>query len=87
MTRRGSGWRVKVPDGNAQGQIREREGGHDGNRRDSGRGSKERYLTSGVMARRDSSKMVETWWNRPRRIEGRMGTVVGEGPKGRGMVG
>ena len=45
VTRRGSGWRVKVPDGYTQGQVREREGGHDGDRIDSGRGSQERYLT------------------------------------------
>ena len=74
LTRWGSGWRFKVPDEYAQGQIGEGEGGHDGNRIDSGRGSKERYLISRVMARRDGSKMVETWWNRPRRIEGHMGT-------------
>ena len=29
VTRRGSGWRVKVPDGYAQGQVVEREGGQD----------------------------------------------------------
>ena len=74
VTRQGSGWRVKVLDGYTQGQVRERKGGHDGNRIDSRKGSKERYLTSGVMARRNGSKMVETWWNRPRRIEGLMGT-------------
>ena len=60
VTRWGSGCRVKVLDGYAQGQVRERKGGHDGNRIDSGRRSKERYLTSRVMARRDGSKMVET---------------------------
>ena len=25
------------------------------------------------MAKRDGSKMVETWWNRPKRVERRMG--------------
>ena len=70
VTRMGSGWRVKVPDGYTQGQVREREGGHDGDRIDSGRGSQERYLTSGVMTGRDSSEMVEAWGNRPRRIKG-----------------
>ena len=39
VTRRGSDWRVKVPDGYTQGQVREREGGHDGDQIDSGRGS------------------------------------------------
>ena len=39
VTRRGSGWRVKVLDGYTQGQVREREGGHDGDRIDSGMGS------------------------------------------------
>ena len=63
VTRRGSGWRVKVPDGNSQGQIGEGKDGHDGDGIDSGRGSKERYLTSGVMARRDGSHMVEPWGN------------------------
>ena len=70
VTRWGSGWRVKVPDGYAQGQVGEREGGHDGDRIDFGRGSQERYLTSGIMTRRDGSKVVEAWGNRPRRIEG-----------------
>ena len=63
VTRRGSGWRVKVPNGYAQGQVGEREGGHDRDRIDSGRGSKERYLTSEVMTRKDGFKMVEAWWD------------------------
>ena len=66
----GSGWRVKVPDGYAQGQVREREGGHDGDRIDSWRGSQERYLTNGIMTRRDSFELIEAWGNRPGRIEG-----------------
>ena len=66
----GSGWRVKVPDGYAQGQVREREGGHDGDRIDSGRGNQERYLTSGIMTRRDGSEMVKAWGNRSRGIKG-----------------
>ena len=60
VTRRGSGWRVKVLDGYTQGQVGERKGGHDGNQIDFGRGSKERYLTSGIMARRGNSQIVET---------------------------
>ena len=63
MTRRGNGWRVKVPYGYTQGQFGERKGGRDGNRIDSERGSKERYLTSGVMARRNGAKVVEIGWN------------------------
>ena len=39
VTRRGSGWRVKVPDRYTQGQVREREGGQDGDRIYFGRGS------------------------------------------------
>ena len=70
VTRWGSGWRVKVPDRYTRVQVGEREGGHDGDRIDSGRGSKERYLTCGIMTRRDGSKMVEAWGNQPRRIEG-----------------
>ena len=73
LTRKGSGWRVKVPDGYIQGQVGEGYGGQDRDRIKSGRGSKERYLTSRVMARRDGSKMVETWWNRPRRVRRCMG--------------
>ena len=63
MTRRGSSRRVEVPDGYDQGQVREREGGHDGDRIDSGRGSQERYLTSRVMTRRDNFDMVKAWGN------------------------
>ena len=59
VTRWGSGWRVKVPDGYAQGQVRESEGGHDGDRKYSGRGSQERYLPNREMTRRDGSEMVE----------------------------
>ena len=70
----GSSWRVNVPDGYAQGQVREREGGHEGDRIDSRRGSQERYLTSGIMTSRDGSKMVKAWGNRPRRIQGLMTT-------------
>ena len=70
MTRRGSGWRVHVPDGYAEGQVREREGGPDGDRKDSGRGSQERYLPGRVMSRRDGSKVVEARGNRARRIKG-----------------
>ena len=70
MTGWGSGWRVKVPDRYTQGQVGEREGGHDGDRIDSGRGSQERYLTSRVMTRRDGSEMVKAWGNRSRRIKG-----------------
>ena len=70
VTRRGSGWRVKVPDGYTQGQVREREGGHDGDRIDSGRGIQERYLTRGIMTRRDGSEMIKAWGNRSRGING-----------------
>ena len=66
---RGSGWRIKVPDGNPNGQVRKREGGHDRDRKNSGRGSQERYLPSRVMTRRDGSKMVKAWGNRSRRIK------------------
>ena len=55
----GSGWRVNLPDGYAQVQVRKREGGHDGDRKYSGRGSQERYLSSRVMTRRDGSEMVK----------------------------
>ena len=69
VTRRGRGWRVKVPDRYTQGQVREREGGHDGDRIESGRGSQERYLTSGIMTRRDGSEMIKAWGNRSRGIK------------------
>ena len=36
VTRLGSGRRVEVPDGDSQGQVREREGGHDGDRINAG---------------------------------------------------
>ena len=70
VTRRGSDWRVKVPDGNTQGRVREREGGHNGDKIYSGRGSQERDLPSKVMTRRDGAKMVKAWGNRSRRIKG-----------------
>ena len=63
VTGRGSGWRVNVLDGYAEGQVREREGGQDGDRKYSGRGSQERYLPSRVMTRRDDSEMVKAWGN------------------------
>ena len=61
----GSSWRVNVPDGYAQGQVREREGGHDTDRIESGRGSQESYLTSRIMTRRDGFEMVKAWGNDP----------------------
>ena len=67
---RGSGWRVNVLDGYIEGQVREREGGHDGDRKYSGRGSQERYLSSRVMTGRDGSEMVKARGNRARRIKG-----------------
>ena len=70
VTRRGSGWGIKVPDRYAQGQVREREGGHDRDRIYSGRGSQERYLPSREMTRRDGFEMVKAWGNRSRRIKG-----------------
>ena len=70
VTGRGSDWRVNVPDGYTKGQVREREGGHDGDRKYSGRGSQERYLPSRVMTRRDSSKVVKAGGNHSRRIKG-----------------
>ena len=70
VTGRGSGWRVNVLDGYAEGQVREREGGHDGDRKYSGTGSQERYLPSRVMTRRDGSKVVKARGNRSRRIKG-----------------
>ena len=54
---------IKGPDRYAQGQVREREGGHDRDHIDSSRGSQERYLTSGIMTRRDGSEMVKAWGN------------------------
>ena len=59
VTRGSGGWGIKVPNRNAQGQVREREGGHDGDRIYSRRGSYERDLPSREMTRRDSSKMVK----------------------------
>ena len=63
VTRRGGGWGIKVPDRYAQGQVREREGGHDGDRIYSERGSEERDLPSREMTRRDGFKMVEARMN------------------------
>ena len=63
VTWRGGGWRIKVPDRYAQGQVREREGGHDRDIIYSGRGSQERYLPSREMTRRDGSEMVKAWGN------------------------
>ena len=59
VTGRGSGWRVNVPDRYAEGQVREREGGQDGDRKYFGRGSQERYLPSRVMTRRNRSRRVK----------------------------
>ena len=70
VTRRGGGWGIKVPDWNAQGQVRKGEGGHDGDRIYSGRGSQERDLPSRVMTRGDGSEMVKARGNRSRRIKG-----------------
>ena len=70
VTRGGGGWGVKVPNRNTQGQVRERKGGHDGDRIYSGRGSQERYLPSREMTRRDGSEMVKAWGNQSRRIKG-----------------
>ena len=70
LTRQGGGWRIKVPNGNPKGQVREREGGHDGDRKYSGRGSQERDLPSRVMTRRDGFEMVKVRRDRSRRIKG-----------------
>ena len=87
MTRRGSGWRIKVPDRYAQSQVREREGGHDGDRKYSGRGSQERDLPSRVMTKRDGFEMVKARRNRSRRVKGFRIPAVGVGPEGGGTAG
>ena len=74
LTRQGGGWRIKVPNGNPKDQVREREGGHDGDRIYSGRGSQERYLPNRVMTKRDGSNMVKAWRNHSKRIKRLMST-------------
>ena len=69
VTRGSGGWRIKVPNRNAQGQVREREGGHDGDRIYSGRESQEGDLSSRVMTRRYGSEMVKARGNRAWRIK------------------